>query len=212
MSSQPQKPHPPQAPPNSPETWITAAEAAATLHLSLRTVISRAASGKLPAKIPDDLPFTYDGKPNYLFRLEALTQNAQLQYIRNHLPAEQTCSMDLASLRSSVGDAWLSQFLNIAQIIREADAIRQQYRHTGTLKERLHELADSHGISLATLYRLCGKTPFKELSLLYPDPFYLQPHLPKTMCLWSADFAYALFLDSFQHYSQNDIFQELLQR
>lgn len=53
MSSQPQKPHPPQAPPSSPETWITAAEAAAALHLSLRTVLSRAASGKLPAKIAD---------------------------------------------------------------------------------------------------------------------------------------------------------------
>ena len=52
MSSQPQKPHPPQAPQSSPETWITAAEAAAALHLSLRTVLSRAASSKLPAKIP----------------------------------------------------------------------------------------------------------------------------------------------------------------
>lgn len=200
MSSQPQKPHPPQAPPSSPETWITAAEAAAALHLSLRTVLSRAASGKLPAKIPNDIPFTYDGKPNYLFRLEALTQNAQFQYLRNHLPAEETCSMDLVSPRSSVGDAWLNQFLNIAQIIQDADAIRQQYRHTGTVKDLLQELADSHGISLATLYRLCGKTPFKELSLLYLDPVYLQPHLPKTMCLWSADFAFALFLDSFQHY------------
>ena len=127
MSSQPQKPHPPQAPQSSPETWITAAEAAAALHLSLRTVLSRAASGKLPAKIPNDIPFTYDGKPNYLFRLEALPQNAQLQYLRNHLPSDQTCSMDLVSPRSSIGDAWLNQFLNIAQIIREADAIRQQY-------------------------------------------------------------------------------------
>ena len=106
MSSQPQKPHPPQAPPNSPETWITAAETAAVLHLSLRTVLNQAVSGKLPARIPDDLPFTYDGKPNYLFRLEALTQNAQFQYLRNHLPAEQTCSMDLASGRArNAGDA-----------------------------------------------------------------------------------------------------------
>ena len=77
MSNQPQKPHPPQTPPNSPETWITAAETAATLHLSLRTVLNRAASGKLPARIPNDLPFTYDGKTSYLFRLEALTKNCQ---------------------------------------------------------------------------------------------------------------------------------------
>lgn len=212
MSNQAQRPHSPQAPPNSPETWITATEAAAALHLSLRTVLSRAASGKLPARIPDDFPFTYDGKPNYVFRLEALTQKAQLQYLRSHLPAEQTCSMDLVSSRSSVGDAWLNQFLSIAQMIRDANAIRQRYRHTGTVTDRLRAFADSHGISLATLYRFCGKPSFKGLSLLYLDPVYLQPHLPKTMCLWSADFAYALFLDSFQHYSQNDIFRELLKR
>lgn len=56
-----------------------------------------------------------------------------------------------------------------------------------------------------------GKPSAKELSLLYLDPVYLQPHLPKTMCLWSSDFTYALYLDQHQSFSQNSIFRELLQ-
>lgn len=46
----------PQQSQTAPEIWITAAEAASVLHLSLRTVLSRAASGKLPARIPDIPP------------------------------------------------------------------------------------------------------------------------------------------------------------
>ena len=85
------------------------------------------------------------------------------------------------------------------------------YQHTGEVVSKLQELAEIHGISLSTLYRrLCGKPSAKELSLLYLDPVYLQPHLPKTMCLWSADFAYALYLDQHQSFSQNSIFRELL--
>ena len=56
--------------------------------------------------------------------------------------------------------------------IRDANAIRQRYRHTGTVTDRLRAFADSHGISLATLYRFCGKPSFKGLSLLYLDPVY----------------------------------------
>lgn len=80
--------------PSFPETWITAAEAATILHLTLRTVLSRAASGKLPARIPDDMPFTHDGKQNYLIRLESLPQKAQFHYLRSHLPDSQCCSLD----------------------------------------------------------------------------------------------------------------------
>lgn len=58
-------PPPPRQPEVDSETWITASEAASILHLSLRTVLNRAASGKLPSKIPDDIPFTYDGRQNY---------------------------------------------------------------------------------------------------------------------------------------------------
>ena len=66
----------------STETWITAAEAASILHLTLHTVLNRAASGKLPVRIPEDMPFTYDSRQNYLIRLEGLPQKAQLEYLR----------------------------------------------------------------------------------------------------------------------------------
>lgn len=194
----------------NPETWITAAEASSILHLSLRTVISRASSGKLPARIPNDAPFTCDGMQNYLIHLEALPQKAQLEYLRNHLPPSQSCGLDLTTPRSSNGDVWLYQFLDVARIIQDAANIRNMYQHTGKVVSKLRDLAEIHGISLSTLYRLCRKSSAKELSLLYLDPVYLQPHLPKTMCLWSADFAYALYLDQHQSFSQNSIFRELL--
>lgn len=111
----------PQQSQTAPEIWITAAEAASVLHLSLRTVLSRAASGKLPARIPDDMPFTYDGKQNYLIRLEGLPQKAQFEYLQKGLPASQRCGLDLATPRSSFGDVWLSAFLDVAQLIRDAE-------------------------------------------------------------------------------------------
>lgn len=200
----------PQAPPGNQETWITAAEAASILHLSLSAVLHRASLGKLPVKIPDNAPFTYDGLQNYLIHLEALPQKAQLEFLRNHLPPSQACGLDLTTPRSSNGDAWLYQFLDVARIIQDATNIRNMYQHTGEVVSKLRDLAEIHGISLSTLYRLCGKPSAKELSLLYLDPVYLQPHLPKTMCLWSADFAYALYLDQHQSFSQNSIFRELL--
>lgn len=98
----------------------TASEAASILHLSLRTVLNRAASGKLPSKIPDDIPFTYDGRQNYLIRLEGLPQKAQFEYLQNKLPTSQRCELDLATPRSSFGDAWLSSFLDVAQLIQSA--------------------------------------------------------------------------------------------
>jgi hypothetical protein len=77
------------------------------------------------------------------------------------------------------------------------------------MSENLRALTDSNRILLATLYRICGTPSGCELSMLYLDPVFLQPHLPKTMCLWSADFAYALYLDQAYTFSQNSIFREL---
>ena len=74
-------------------------------HLSLRTVLNRTASGKLPTKMPDDIPFTYDGRQNYLICLEGLPQKAQFEYLQSKLPASQRCQLDLATPRSSFGDA-----------------------------------------------------------------------------------------------------------
>jgi len=200
---------PPHAEANTPVTWISAAETASLLHLTTRTVLNRAAAGKLPAIVPDDIPFTADGNQNYLIRLESLPQKAQHQYLRSHLPPDQSCALDLTSPRSKFGDAWLSQFIDVSQLIRDAERIRSEYRHTGNVTTELSNLAESNGISLATLYRLFSKISAKELSMLYLDPVYLAPHLPKTMCLWSADFAYALFLDGTKFYSQNSIYREL---
>ena len=149
----------PQSPPGSPETWITAAEAASILHLKLKTVLNRASSGKLPAKIPDDIPFTYDGRQNYLIRLEALPQKAQLNYLRKHLPPSQSCGLDLTTPRSSNGDAWLYQFLDVAGLVHDATNIRNVYHHTGKVTSKLRELAQAHGISLATLLFLSHHLP-----------------------------------------------------
>ena len=151
-------------------------------------------------------PFTSDGKQNFFILLEALPQKAQLEYLHMRLPCTQVCSLDLATPRSAFGDTWLMQFIDSARIIREASAIQKQFRHTGKITEHLRTLANSHGISLATLYRLCGKPSAQQLSNLYLEPIFLQAHLPKTMCLRSADFAYALYLDQNRFFSQNSFF------
>ena len=197
------------SPLNEPETWITPAEASLAMDLSLNTIIKRAKRGKIPAKISEEIPFLNDGTENYLIRLEALAQNAQLRYLRTRIPKKQQCSLDLATPRSAFGDVWIPQFINVADIIRQAERIRWEYRTTGKVAEKLKQLASKNGISLATLYRICGNPSAVELSMLYLDPVYLQNYLPRTMCLWSADFAYALYLDKENYYSQNDIFCEL---
>ena len=191
------------------ETWITPAEASLAMDLNLNTVIKRVEKGKITAKISNGMPLLNDGTQNFLIRLEALSQNTQLRYLRTRIPEKQLCSLDLATPRSAFGDVWISQFLNVSDIIRQAENIRREYRTTGKVAQKLRQLAKKNGLSLATLYRICGNPSAAELSTMYLDPVYLQNHLPKTMCLWSADFAYALFLDKENYYSQNDIFNEL---
>ena len=187
------------------EIWISVADAAILLKIKPHTVIRRIEKGTLPSHTPADMPFTYDGKPNYEVRLDALPQRLQYQYLYSHLPASDVCSLDLVSPRSVLGNVWLDEFLDISSLIHSATRIRQQHHSTGHVTDELRKLADSHGISLATLYRLTGKPSSTGISSLYTDPFYLQSHLPNTMCLWSCDFAYALYLDSENTYSQNDI-------
>ena len=87
--------------------------------------------------------------------------------------------------------------------------IRQRSHHSGNVTVELRKLAKANWISLATLYRFCGKPSSKERSMLYLDPVCLQARLPRTMCLWSADLAYSLCFDHHQHFSQNSIFREL---
>ena len=190
-----------------PGTWISAAETAMVTGLTLRTLLGRAATGKMKAKVPVDMPLTADGNTNYLFLLEALPPNAQLKYRKLQQPVRQKCEVDIATPRSTYGEEYLSQFLDAAALVREAERIRRVHKREST--EHLRRLAKNNGITLATLYRLC-ETPFaKELSHCYLDPVYMQDNLPYTMCLWSADFVYALYLDHHQQFSQNAIFREL---
>ena len=72
------------SPPNEPETWITPAEASLAMDLSLNTVIKRVEKGKITAKISNGMPLLNDGIQNFLIRLEALVQNAQLSFF-NHI-------------------------------------------------------------------------------------------------------------------------------
>lgn len=180
----------------STETWISIADAAILLKVKPATVLRRIEKGSIPARRPDDMPFTYDGKENYEIRLDALPQRLQYQYLYSHLPESEICSLDLISPRSVLGNVWLDEFLDIASLIRSATVIRQQHHSTGHITDELRKLADGHGISLATLYRLTGKPSSEGISALYTDPFYLRDHLSATMCLWSCDLAFALYLDS----------------
>ena len=191
-------------------TWISTAEAAALLKIQTRTVLDRIKKGTITGKLSPDLPFTADGEENYVVLLASLPEKAQSTYMM-HLYRENgsLVSVDLATPRSTFGDIWISQFINIAKLIQDAALIRTKYRTTGKITTELRRLAGSYGISLSTLYRFEGQPQAKDLSLLYTDPSYLQSKLPKTMCLWSCDLAFALYLDHDNHYSQNDV-QEIM--
>ena len=187
----------------SSPAWISVADTAILLKVRPATIIRRIEKGTLPARTPEGMPFTYDGKPNYEIRLDALPQRLQDQYLYSHLPAQDICSVDLVSPRSVLGNVWLDEFLDISSLIHDATVIRHDHHNTGKITEELRLLAAKHGISLATLYRLVGKPSSDGISALYTEPFFLRDHLPKTMCLWSCDLTFALFLESSSHYSQN---------
>ena len=190
-------------------TWISVAETALLLKIKPSTVIRRIQQGKIPFRSSPNLPFTYDGKPNYEVNLNAFPQRLQYQYLYAHLPESAKCSVDLISPRSKLGNIWMEELLDITAMIRSASLIKQKYHGTGQITEKLNILARNHGISLSTLYRILGKPATSEVSVLYTDHFYLQNHLPQTMCHWSCDFAYALLFDSSKSYSQNAIYDKL---
>lgn len=68
----------------SSPAWISVADAAILLKVRPATIIRQIEKGTLPARTPEGMPFTYDGKPNYEIRLDALPQRLQYQY-----PAQQ---------------------------------------------------------------------------------------------------------------------------
>ena len=198
------------SPSAEPATWISVAEASTLLKVRPSTIINRIQNDTLQGRRSDDLPYSYDGRENYLVLLEALPQKAQLAYqIQKYKEDGTYVSVDLASPRSTFGDVWISQFINIAQLLRDAAEIRQRFYGTGKVTGELTRLAHSYGISKSTLYRFESQPQAKDVSLLYTDPVYLQKKLPNTMCLWSCDLAFVLFLCDDKHYSQNSIQAEL---
>ena len=186
-------------------TWISAAEAAALLGIRPITVIQRIKKGSLTGKQSSDIPFTIDGKENYIVLLDDLPDKAKYAYYTSKLKEDELISIDLASPRSIFGDVWINQFINIAQLLRDVETIRRAFHGTGKVTTELKRLCSSYGISIATLYRFSGQHQSKKVSLLYTDPIYLQDKLPTTMCLWSCDLAYALYLFKDKHFSQNKI-------
>lgn len=192
--------------------YISVADAAILLKVSPSTVIKRIEKGTLPAVIPDDMPFTYDGKRNYLILLNALPQRLQYRYLYSRLPETDVCSVDLVSPRSVIGKAWQDHIIDVGELIKEATEIRKGYRGTGQVTEQLKNLASKQGISLASLYRFLGKKPSLSMAVLYSDPASLQTRIPSSMCQLSCDLAFALFLDKDRHYSQNDILSVLMKQ
>lgn len=195
------------------DIWITVPEAAALLKVRPSAVVKRIQKGTLEGKRSEDNPFTHEGTENFLVLLSSLPERLQYQYhvsrISSVSNSDKFVSVDLVSPRSVFGDIWLEQFINIAQLLRDVAQIHKIYRGTGKIKEQLIQLAQSYHISLSTLYRFSAQPQSREISLLYTDPAYLQYKLPKTMCLWSCDLAFALYLDNDNKYSQNEIFGEL---
>ena len=62
---------------NSSSNRISVADTAILLKVRPATIIRRIEKGTLPARTPEEMPFTYDGKPNFEVRLDALPQHLQ---------------------------------------------------------------------------------------------------------------------------------------
>ncbi|GHU79651.1 hypothetical protein AGMMS49992_31880 [Clostridia bacterium] len=155
-----------------PETWISAAEAATLLPVSVHTIIRRVKSGKLDGKPSESAPFSSDGSENYLIRLERLPQDAQYRYHFQNVPARDKLDLDLVSLRDSLGDRFLNQLFDTQDLLQKAANIRHSYSSRKAITENLTKLALAYGISLRTLYRLEKKPFHKKASILYLDPIY----------------------------------------
>ena len=195
---------------HEPQTWISAAEAAALSNLTVKTIVSRIKTGQITGKLCDAAVFSADGQANYLVLLESLSQKTQYKYHVSKMAPERIFHLDLVSLKGVFGTNGLSQFEKIAELLQKAAVIRNEYRSSGKLTEKLKELAESYGISLRTLTRYEKREGYAEISKLYLDPTYMQHHQPDSMCLLSIDYAYFLKLSKHRHYSNADIFRALI--
>lgn len=143
---------------------------------------------------------------NYVVLLEDLSAAAQKKYFISHLPEDSYLDQDFVSQRFKLGKIWDRELVNISVLIQQVIEIRRDYRNKKRFTSKLKDLAQSYGISLATLYRFASQPQMQKVSFLYLDPVYMQEHLLYTMCLRSVDFAYALYLDENNRYSKVDIF------
>lgn len=188
-------------------TWISIEEAALIMHVDLKIAIKRAEHHRINAKINPDVPLTNSGKTNYVVCLESLAPEEQLEYLKLHLPDQQRVSLDLAAPRFQDID-WKNHLNKISELLGKAATISTEFTHKGKSTEELKSLAEECDMSLASLYRFRGRASSKEMSKFYPDPIYMQKHLPKTMCLWSVDLTFYYYLDV-KCYSQNSILEEV---
>lgn len=190
--------------------WITVNEAAILTGRKASYLIQQIQKGKLTGKLSSDHPYNQDGKENYIILLEDLPHRAQYQYYLRKIPEKDYLDTDFISPRLKLGKIWEDELVNISQLVKDVSIIKSIYYGSGKTTQELRRLAACYGISLATLYRFTGQQQIKKVSLLYLDPVYMQYHLPRTMCLRSVDFAYALFLDPHQKYSMSAIYREML--
>ena len=194
------------------EHWIPVPEAAALTNRTSSWLIKQIEKGNLNGIISDTNPVDADGNMNYVVLLEDLSSAAQKKYFISHLPEDSYLDQDFISQRFKLGRIWDQQLVNISVLIQQVIEIRRDYKNKREITTKLKDLAQSYGISLATLYRFTSQPQLQKVSLLYLDPVYMQDHLPYTMCLRSVDFAYALYLDENNRYSNVDIFHELQKR
>lgn len=192
--------------------WIPTTEAAALTGRQNSYIIKQIEDGKLQGKQDESHLVNQEGQINYIVLLEDLPHAAQYKFFLKQIPEDCYLNEDIVSSRMKLGQIWEQQLVNISELIKQVISIKRTYYNSKQVTQKLKDLADSYGISLATLYRFTSQKSVQKISLLYLDPIYLQDHLPYTMCLRSVDFAYALYLDEHLHYSFEDIFKELHKR
>lgn len=94
---------------------------------------------------------------NYVVLLEDLSAATQKKYFISHLPKDSYLDQDFVSQRFKLGKIWDRELVNISVLIQQVIEIRRDYRNKRDITSKLKDLAQSYGISLATLYRFTSQ-------------------------------------------------------
>lgn len=183
----------------SDNIWISVREASALLKIRESTVMKRIEDGVIESRIRSD------GTDEHEIPLSTLSTELQYIYLYSRLNENDAVSLDFGVRGEPIPEEVEKNLL----LVKNAEGIKEEYRNAGKITQMLKKLVEEKGISLSKLYRITGKKKNRDITSLYLNPFYLQPRLPRTMCLWSCDLAFALYLDADRKYSQNDITAEL---